>query len=309
MHTDRSFTYLIAAPGVPGATFPQSTLGIEMTDPALAARCGLGNIDPQHGAGATATAPAAIEVCARFPVPAPGACLATIRPDADAIGAMALLELRASGREPDVQMYGRIAAIAASDRFDHGPWPGPWGLPTIADPAQSGEPVSTESILAACAADRSVPLEERVGVFMRYLARGDVPEGYRASVAAREARLVRSLASGATRISRVAGGRVAVVISLEPGALRLGYRLAPVVVALNPAAVFPSGLVGRKYTVARWHEADADLSSFGARVAALEPGWGGQAGIKGSPQDRPSALTVEQILRLLDMAEVSARVA
>ena len=69
------------------------TLGVEVTVPELARRCGLGNIDPQHGGGVGAgTADtAAIEACLTVTPPPAGATLVTVRPDLDAFGAMALL--------------------------------------------------------------------------------------------------------------------------------------------------------------------------------------------------------------------------
>jgi len=101
---------------------PEKTLGIEITDPAVAAACGLGNIDPQHGhdrfkrdwtpdRSVAAEHPrAAIEAvygcseliwsdyhtdCGGWPVgwhhwlPPSDATLATTRPDVDSVGAMA----------------------------------------------------------------------------------------------------------------------------------------------------------------------------------------------------------------------------
>src|SRR5665213_1053865 len=96
------------------------TLGIEVTEPELAARCGLGVIDPQHG-----PAPgkgAAIEAALDWPLPPAGARLVTIRPDADAVGAMAVLALRADGAVLGDEARARIALIARWDGFAQGPW-------------------------------------------------------------------------------------------------------------------------------------------------------------------------------------------
>ena len=98
------------------------TLGIEVTVPALAAGCGLGDIDPQHGPGGGAIA--AIEAALDWPLPPSHACLVTIRRDADAFGAMAVLGLRAAGHPIDPAMGYRIALIARADCFDNGHWPG-----------------------------------------------------------------------------------------------------------------------------------------------------------------------------------------
>ena len=299
MTNDRRFTYLLATTSEFSTIIPSRILGIEITDPTLAERCGLGNIDPQHRPGAQPISPAAIEACLRIAPPKRGTCLATIRPDADSIGSMALLELRAAGATPSADMLARITEIAAADRNDRGAWPGRGAFPGIEDKSPQYQPDHVHAVLSACASDRNTTLEKRVTAFMRFLCQGTLPEAYHVSVEDRRNALARSLTTGATRASLVAGGRIAVVISMEPGVLSLGYRLAPIVVALNPAWEFPSGEVGRKYTVARWHEDDANLTTFESTVAAIEPGWGGQAGIKGSPQNRPSTLTVEKILALL----------
>lgn len=294
--TASAYSYAIACPGAGADPNAARTLGIEVTDPALAACCGLGNVDPQHKPDARPDAPAAIEACLDHPLPPVGSRLVTIRPDSDALGAMALLTLRAGGVIPDRAMRARIARIAAADRFDRGDWPGSQPLLRNVDEVLAFGPGPEQAVLAACAFDRSLPLAGRVGVFMRFLRTGDLPEGHRRDVRKRASHLMLSLTIGATRVDLSPCGRLAVVISFEPGGLMLGYRLAPVVAALNPHFEFPSGEVGRKYTVARWAEGDADLSLFAARIAALEDGWGGQAGIKGSPQFAPSRLTMERIV-------------
>ena len=46
--------------------------------------------------------------------------LMTIRPDLDSMGCMALLELRAQGRELTPGLRDRVARIAENDRFDRG---------------------------------------------------------------------------------------------------------------------------------------------------------------------------------------------
>lgn len=71
------------------------TLGIEVTRPALAERCGLGNIDPQHVLDGKSSA---IEDSMQFPLPDDDTRLVTIRLDKDAVGAMAVLDLRREGK-------------------------------------------------------------------------------------------------------------------------------------------------------------------------------------------------------------------
>src|SRR5688500_2775611 len=72
------------------------TLGIEVTTQALAERCGLGNIDPQHRHDGSSSA---IEDSLTWTLPASGSKLVTLRSDKDSIGAMAVLTLRAKGED------------------------------------------------------------------------------------------------------------------------------------------------------------------------------------------------------------------
>ena len=67
------------------------TLGIKVTEPSLAARCGLGNIDSQHGPKAPSDAPTAIKAALDWPLPPASALLVTIRPDLDSLDVMAVL--------------------------------------------------------------------------------------------------------------------------------------------------------------------------------------------------------------------------
>ncbi|MGL5910210.1 MAG: hypothetical protein ACRCZP_09425, partial [Phycicoccus sp.] len=107
------------------------TLGIEVTVPELAEACALGNIDPQHLGSrhldgplysGEATVQAAITEALTWPCPPPGTQLATVRPDADSIGAMAVLAFRSTGRRSlGADALGRVADIAAADS-GHSEW-------------------------------------------------------------------------------------------------------------------------------------------------------------------------------------------
>jgi hypothetical protein len=77
----------------------------------------------------------------------------------------------------------------------------------------------------------------------------------------------------------------------------VGYRLAPVVVVLNPRFAFPDGAVGPKYTIAQYAPGYADLDAALAVILGLEGGWGGSLTIKGSPQGHPSRLDRAAVAR------------
>ena len=134
-------------------------LGIEVTIPALGRRCSLGNLDPQHTGGNASRA--AIQEALECPLPPSGSVLVTVRPDLDAIGAMAILQLRASNTLIATEMTERVRRIAAADCFAHGPWPGPRPLPSEneADRDPAGEDLAA---IASLVADSGLSISERV---------------------------------------------------------------------------------------------------------------------------------------------------
>jgi hypothetical protein len=276
-----------------------NTLGIEVTVPALAARCGLGNIDPQHSAGGDGRA--AIEACLdHAPLPPEGAWLVTVRPDLDALGGAALLELRGHGHTPDAALRKRVALVARHDRFAFGPWAGPRPLPR-AVPAflesEAGGPAIAP--LAALAGDRLVPAAERVDRIAQWLRDSAIPETHRRAAIVRAESLCQAVVSGSAQFETAANGRIAMATGATEGLLDLGYCLAPVVVAFNPAFRFQGGAPHAKFTIAQYREGYADLVGIAADLTALEPGWGGGRTIIGSPQGQASLLTADTVVAVV----------
>jgi hypothetical protein len=273
-----------------------ATLGIEVTVPALARCCGLGNVDPQHDGGADSRA--AIESCLEHPTPPPGAFLVTVRPDLDALGAMALLSLRRTNDRLGADLRARVAAIGVMDRFARGPWPGPRRLPAThqdhLDLLSDGAAGLAGPI--AVSADRDLPLNDRVALIAAWLSAGSVPDAYARAGDAHAAALMRAIVTGSVTVRPVSGGAVAALEGSAPGALRLGYCLAPVVVALDPAFRFRNGPPHRKFTIAQYVEGHVDLAGLAACLAVREPGWGGSRTIIGSPQGAGSALRLDEVI-------------
>ena len=280
-----------------------TTLGIEVTVPELARRCGLGNIDPQHGGGIgvrNPSAAAAIEACLTATPPPAGAILVTVRPDLDAFGAMALLALRRARRHPSPAMRERIERAARADRFDHGPWPGPRPLPTTADElavATSQDP----ALVAVTGAmfDRERSPRERVGLAARWLESGAEPPGYRERWTERASVLLDGLANGAVAVEPAAEGRIAVMTSRIQGSLRLGYCLAPVVVAHDPGRPDAEPPAPRRIVIAQYAPGHVDLGAARDALAEIEPGWGGSSTILGSPQGRPCGLALAKVVEVV----------
>jgi len=327
------------------ASFPR-VVGIEVTVPALAARCAT-NIDPQHWPF-TATPEAdvaAIDVCLCCEIPPDGATLVTVRPDLDSIGAMAVFELRRSGRltlDPVICADGwgddgymrhldggdagalmrRLEAVSAADRFARAPWPGPRPLPSVEDrwPSEQAGASDTRELaaIAALVSDPARSVESRVLAMADWLVSGDcvgVPlKVYEYRVESERNELISALdytdiyAPGTVMSAFEYGWEglsaeislpCAVVWSTHRAATRLGYCLAPVVVAENPEFRLGNGPEHRKITICAWDASHCDIRAALTELAALEPGWGGSSTIGGSPQGVSTGLSIGQIVEIV----------
>lgn len=283
---------------------PKGILGIEVTIPALAARCTLGNIDPQHTEGGglignrlpgAAAIEVAISIFGAALVPE-GATLATVRADCDSIGAMALLDLRAEGEPFPYELAERIRLVVESDRFARGGWPGPKPLPTKENPwpeSKHGQPLAA---IAAAVSDFKVPIEDRVAAMEKWLLTGEEPEEYRKRAEAERLEMIEALETGWIKVEAAADGRIAVVESTHRAGTSVGYSLAPVVVALNPQFRFQGGEPHRKFTIAQFEAGYMDLWKAAEELSGLESGWGGSPTILGSPQGMSSQLTLGEVV-------------
>ena len=285
-------------------------LGIEVTVPALAARCSLGNIDPQHTGGNAGRS--AIEVVIGIEMPAEWTTLATVRPDLDSVGAMSVIGIRhhlleSSGGCCDMPTFfcqEQVKMVAKADKFAWGGYPGPRPLPTADNPwpeesasAESSRPLAA---INAAVADFKVPFAERVATMEKWLLTGEEPARYREQVEKERDEMVGALESGAIKHLTTADDKIAVVESTHRAATMVGYSLAPVVVALNPSFKLGVGEPHRKFTVCAFEAARfADIKAALAELAGLEPGWGGSPTIGGSPQGVSSTLTVEQVVEVV----------
>ena len=277
------------------------TLGIEITDPTLAAACDLGNIDPQHGfmllpvgIAAAPNGRAAIEVALGWPLPPSGSTLATIRLDADAAGAMAVLSLRAQGR---VICDDRMALIARSDCFDFGPWAdwiaaNPPPLLGASSLSLTLHPPAFRALSAYIQAEGRPP-DDAVEMMADWLTGGPLPAEGTQLVAEADAGAAAAWRHGDIKVSLVAEDRVALICSDYRGAVGLGYRFAPVVIAEGEVARL------RKLTVAQFATGHADFAQLSEQLAKEEAGWGGSSTILGSPQGVASNLPLDRLIVLV----------
>ena len=314
---------------IPAATeandrlFTRPVYGVEVTVPALAKRCTF-NLDPQHTGGDANRA--AIEDALTAELPSEGSTLATVRADLDAVGSMAVLDLRAQGESLKSAM-DRINTIATADKFARGGYSGPKPLPTRSNPwdessatAESSRPLAA---MTAAVADHKIPLSKRVEWMKVWLESGKEPgiterfgvecdsdvdclvtssgslESYRGQVERERMEMVDALESGAIKYETRFDGRVAVVESTHRAATSVGYSLAPVVVALNPSFKQGQSEPHRKFTICAFEAKFADIKSALAELTTLEAGWGGSPTIGGSPQGVSSKLTIDQVVEVV----------
>lgn len=296
-----------------------NTLGIEVTIPALAAQCGLGNVDPQHfGENADLSA---IEVACGMELPPDGAMLVTVRADLDAVGAMVMVNLRRNGDLPALifesgsvrredgegllsvtDVVDRIYLIAQSDKFARGGWPGVQSLPSRDNlwPRKTAGASDSRDLaaIAAAVSDFKLSMAERVRLMGVWLTTGEEPASYRAQVEKERMDMIQALENGTIKVST--DGRIAVVESTHRAVMTVGYALAPVVVALNPAFRLQGGEPHRKFTVAQFTLGFVDMKTATAELNNLEAGWGGSPTIAGSPQGVGSALTTDQVVEVMN---------
>lgn len=283
----------------PRAPMPRRLLGIEVTDARLARACGLGNIDPQHGFGG-GSGRAAIEAAIDWPLPPPEASLITLRADADALGAMAILRLRAEGVDLSSVIRARIAFIACHDAFENGDWTewlaqrGPLPQPATASDVTTA-PLAYRA-LTALAQDRSMVVDQRVESIRHWLKTGALPQAAVDAAWTYAATLAAAWNRESVHIEAYGQGRIALVRGDVPGGLQLAYRVAPVVFAETRSHG------ARKVTIAQFSPGWADFGALQRRLSELEPGWGGSATILGSPLAEGTRLATGEILVALEQA-------
>ena len=296
-------------------------IGVEITIPDLAAGVDI-NIDPQHSGVKYWRSPSsniptqgdvsAIALISRegFDILRPTfprewedqkVAFATVRPDLDAFGGIALLwwELQAPysvQQHSSNAMRSRIQAIHNSDTFSRGEWQ-PRELGTGED--------SYLAAIARCVSDFKVPMRDRIEHVQRWLETGEEPAGYRAAYERESGEILSAIASGETSVEASgdygypAQGRVCVVQSRLRAATSVGYTQAPIVMAVNPAFSMGGAPPTRKFTICQYRAGYVDLPAVRDELASLEAGWGGSPTIIGSPQGVDSNLPLETVVAIV----------
>jgi hypothetical protein len=277
-------------------------LGVEITDPDLASLCHL-SIDPQH----TITQKSSItsieytfnyqEDILKIIDSFEKLLLVTIKPDVDSIGTMAIITMLINKKFfVDGDIILRLKAIAKSDRHGRQNWRkrkedyfrfdnyNVYGLP---------------SGLAYMTSDHKLSTKIKVDNMINYLIEGtfDGLEKYNDLV-------VKNLkkSNKSTVINVLIPKKLCFVTSHHRGAISVGYRHCPVVIAKNEKFIFgklPNKIIGTKWTIAQYDDGDyINMDELKNQLSKLEPGFGGSNIIIGSPQDRASILTDDIVIGL-----------
>lgn len=253
--------------------------GVEVTVPEIAARCDLGNLDPQHTQGLNIATCVAALTCQ---LPPNGATLVTVRPDADSVLAMAILTMRLLCQGDDIRT-DRVQLIGSADSAPSGPW-----VRDYSPPAEFAQ-------VNAVAMDHRTPIALRVSQLCDWL------DGFDGLPIVTD-----SADHSAIDVQLSACGRYAIARADGParrGACGAGYRNAPIVIAVNEAFKMRDEAPHRKYTIARWNATHVPMDWDGllADLNSMEPGWvGAGRSICGSPQGIGSTLTLKQVIAVVE---------
>ncbi len=267
--------------------------GIEVTIPALAEQC-VSNLDPQHTGGDHTKA--AIEEALSCELPPKDAVLVTVRPDLDSFGSMAVFNMRQNDLVLNEDILDKVNRIAESDTFSKGSWSGEKELPTAENPWPEG--VTELSPLAAMVADFKVAPKERVTTLQKWFEENEIPREYEERLKTERQDLIKAIENGDITVTVKDG--IALVESTHRSGIDMGYRKAPVVIAMNPKFQMQGGEPYVKYTVAQYQGGYIDLPAALSDIQKLETGWGGSLTIIGSPQGVSSELSTDQLLEIIE---------
>ena len=220
--------------------------------------------------------------------------IALLRPDADSVTAAAIFKSLVEWRKIDKKI---VEAVDIMDRK------GPQAMEEYKDLYNETAAIARKS------ADFKIPLEQRVE-FVQSVLDGTVNrKEIDQLVAEREKEFEE--ARKHSEIEVVADGKIAVVKGNHRFAMNLGYENADIIVATNPempvmdrneetGQMKPTGEKYVKHTVARRNQfVPVDLPAALIELQEREQGWGGRGDIFGSPQNRSSNLTTEQVVEIV----------
>lgn len=266
-------------------------IGLEMTVPELAELCDK-NIDPQHTDG-NATQCCAKEVFEKAPQhlgwikgkDSEKVVFVTNRVDVDSVAAYVLADRYLQG--VDLGSKENIEKINEHDAFQGAPWSGPKSIEEAFDP---------ENKVAALASSVKVFMvtPQNIDDVKSFVDTGEVNETVMNNYRTVQKGIIDRVKSGEIK-AEVEGG-VAYVETTLPCATNVGYSMAPVVVAINPAMKQgPQGEPFRKVSICQHEAGYVDLNAVKETLNTQEAGWGGSPTFIGSKQGENSGVSTSDI--------------
>jgi len=231
--------------------------------------------------------------------------MATVRPDADSLGAMAVLMLKEEnvknkkeGQEKNVIEEKLVKAIGLLDRM------GPGVFKDKGKEILGLNDEEFKKIDKFCrAADyfveiKQLPLEEKV-LFMKNLLKGKISSEEIEKIY-EEDRNDLEKAKAESKIEIINDGKAVFIESSAKRSMEIGYENAPIVIAYNPNFKWPDGHLTPKYSIARYDKyVKFDLKGLLEELRKRNPKWGGLENIIGSPQGEDPEIDPDEMKKII----------
>lgn len=268
-----------------------SIIGLEMTVPQLSELCDR-NIDPQHTNG-KAEQCCAKEIYEKAPEllgwykskDLNKVVFITNRVDVDSVASYALADRYLQGKKLGAKE--NIEKINEHDAFQGAKWEKPKSIEDAFNP---------ENKVAALASSIKVFMitPQNIEDVKSFIDTGKVNETVMHNYKTVQQGIISRVKSGEIK-TEVKGG-IAYVETTLPCATNVGYSLAPVVVAVNPAMKLGAqGTPFRKISICQHEAGYVDLNAVKASLNAKENGWGGSPTFIGSKQGENCNISLSEI--------------
>lgn len=277
----------------------KNTLGIEVTLPKLAAKCGLGNID-HHRIGDDSNTPAACEQALNWTYL--DCNVVGILADADTLTAMAVLWSKVFSVESDACFYSQNGFYPEKSGYEvDEELVNKIGLIDRKGPASKPDLLLDKRVLyiRAIAAQRGMDLSDQVYNIMLVLCGKELNDEELQLIENEELKFID--AEKASKVTKV--DDFVIVESHHSMATQVGYKYGDLLICINDK--FPKDFKDttkgtyRKITLCKRDEYVPYNINF-SKLNSLENGWGGRTTIGGSPQGVDSILTIDKILSCIE---------
>lgn len=290
--TRQRFEYLSLDPR--SEIIPSYDLGIEITVPKLASN--KPNIDPQHGSTPNLET-SAIEEATEYNIDTlpQKATIGILRPDADALGAVSVLELRLGEICYDTELVkaiGRVDALGYKRAIEEHP---------EISPRQKEITAASQICLG------KTPLAKKI-LFMKKLLTNRVDWSEIENIN-NDWKKQKEIAKKKLIVEPLIEGSAVMVTGDHPQAFAVGYEEAGIVAAYNPNFKRPwieNDPTTEKWTIARYSEKEPiNITELKDTLNALEQNlegtgkWGGPANLVASPQGETSKIPKSVILETI----------